>query len=357
MDKITRYIGKTLLASIGLTLLLLVGLEFIFTLVNELRHIGTGDYSSMKALSFVLLSLPDEVAQMFPMAALVGCLLGLGILASRSELIVMRAAGMSILDIIGAVLKLAAVLVVLVWILGEWVAPLADKYAHSQKTVALSQGQALRTAHGIWMREGRDFVHIQSIENNHRLLGVTRYQFDSQMQLVKSSFAKSADYQDSHWMLHDIKETSFHDDSVKHQQFSEQEWQSYIDPQVLQVVGVKDLDELNLIGLWQAIKYRQQNGLDVRPYQLAFWQKIVRPFATLIMMFLAIPFVFGPLRSATLGIKMFFGVLVGFGFYTISQLFGPLTLVYQIPPIIGACLPALLFLGAGIFMLKRQKIS
>lgn len=353
MNKISWYLAKTLSVTILLAIILFVGLEFVFSFVNEMRHVGTGDYTTQDALQYILLSLPAQVAQAFPMSALVGTLLGLGLLASRSELIVMRSVGWSIGNIIFAVMKLALVLVCIIWMLGEWIAPITDNIAHHRKATALSRGQALATANGTWLRDGYDFVHIQAIEDNKHLTGVTRYEFNEDQQLRKASFARIAEYVDDHWVLHDIQDTHFGDANVTTAHIAEQDWISHIKPEIFTIVGVKDLDELSISGLWKTIRYRQANQLDAKPYLLAFWQKMMRPFATLVMMFLAIPFIFGPLRSATMGLRMLVGVMIGFVFFTVNQLFGPLTLVYALPPILGASLPTLLFLGGGLYLLKR----
>ena len=353
MNKITLYLWKSILVAIFLVLTLFIGLEFIFSLVNELRYVCTGTYSTIDAFVFILLSMPQHIAQLFPMATLVGTLMGLGMLASKSELIILRASGMSLGDIIAAVLKLAFILAMLVWLMGEWISPMAEKMAHSNKALSLSHGQALRTNNGTWMRDANNFIHIQSMTTDGHLEGITLYQFDKDMQLVKASFAQNADYDQHHWVLHEIQETIFEEGKTSRQNLDEQVWNSNLSPQVLSQVSIKDLDDLSLMGLWHTIKYRQKNHLEAKPYELAFWQKIVRPLATLVMMFLAIPFVFGPLRSSTMGLRMLVGVLVGFVFYTFNQLFGPLTLVYQIPPIIGAFLPTVMFLLLGLFFLKR----
>ena len=356
MNKLTLYLGKSIIVAILLVLMLLVGLEFIFSLVNELRHVGTGDYNLNMAITFILFSLPSTIAQLFPMAALVGTLLGLSILASRSELIVMRASGWGMGDIIFAVMKLAVVLIFFAWILGEWVAPTTDRFAHHQKALSLSEGKALRTAHGTWMKDGDNFVHIQSIDAKGHLEGITRYEFDNSQVLKKSSFAQYGDYEQNKWVLHQINETIFEKDKISNNHVNKEHWVSHIDPNILNIVGVKNLDELSLVGLWQTIRYRKGNELDARPYQLAFWQKCLRPLATCVMMFLAIPFIFGPLRSATMGFRMLIGVFVGFAFFTIHELFGPLTLVYQMPPILGACLPTLLFFAIGMGLLKKTAV-
>jgi lipopolysaccharide export system permease protein len=267
----------------------------------------------------------------------------------------MRAAGLSLGDIIVAVCKLAIILIIFAWLLGEWVAPSLGRFATEQKAVALSGGQALRTENGTWMRDRDNFIHIQTIDQGRHLEGITRYEFNKNMELQKASVARFGDYEKDHWVLHDIKETLFEKEKISRNHIATQNWISHIDPEVLSLVGVKDLEDLSIVGLWQTIHYRQANGLDPKTYSLAFWQKLTRPFATLVMMFLAIPFIFGPLRSSTMGLRMLVGVLVGFAFYTFNELFGPLTLVYQIPPILGALLPTCFFFGFGLILLKRSQ--
>ena len=353
MNQITRYLAKTILVTTLLAMLLWVGLEFIFSFVSEIRHVGTGNYGAWEAVLFIILSMPTQIANLFPMSALIGALLGLGILASRSELIIMRVSGMSVGDILRAVLKLAFAFALLVCVMGEWVGPYTDRIAHNQKALALSGGKALRTSHGIWLKDDEDFVHIQAIEEPGRLEGVSRYIFDGQQDLKIASYAHHALFDKDHWVLYNVRQTIFYPDHTDSQKMATQQWVSHIDPKILSLVEVKDLNELSLQGLWSTIQYRQANGLDAGHYQLAFWQKLMRPFAVMIMMFLAIPCIFGPLRSATMGLRILAGVMLGFVFYTFDQLFGPLMLVYHLPPILGACLPSLLFLGAGLLLLKR----
>lgn len=353
MRLLSFYVAKTTLVSLSIALVLFVGIELIFGLVNELRFVGKGDYTLGQAFTFLLLSMPQNIYQIFPMAALVGSLMGLGQLATRSELIVMQAAGLSPQVITLQLMKFALVLALLIWAFGEGVAPISEKVAQNLKATALSGGQTLRTPHGTWMRKGKQFIHIQEMHVGGHLEGITRYDFDDHMALIKASHASYADYINDQWVLYDIKETLIYSDHTKENYVTQEYWKDGIDPNVLQVVGVKYLDELSLIGLLKTIQYRKNNGLDTKPYQLALWQKIVQPFAVLVMIFLGAPAVFGPLRNATMGFKLLIGMLIGFGFYIFNELFGPLTLVYQLPPIIGAILPTLIFLGLGLVMLRR----
>ncbi|MDF5657907.1 LptF/LptG family permease, partial [Vibrio parahaemolyticus] len=89
------YIGRTIISTTALVLATFVGLSGIIKYVEQLRKVGRGVYDLTHALYFVLLSVPRDIEMFFPMAALLGALIGLGMLASSSELVVMHAAGFS----------------------------------------------------------------------------------------------------------------------------------------------------------------------------------------------------------------------------------------------------------------------
>jgi lipopolysaccharide export system permease protein len=72
------------------------------------------------------------------------------------------------------------------------------------------------------------------------------------------------------------------------------------------------------------------------------------------MMLLALSFVFGPLRSVTMGARVLSGVIFGFTFYISNEVFGPMSLVYRLHPAIGALGPSLVFLLITIYLLRRK---
>lgn len=353
VKRLPLYLATTILTTIGMVMFLLLGLELIFSLVNEVRDIGTNDYTFLKASAVLALTIPQKIYQMFPMSALIGTLMGLGVLASHSELVVMQAAGISIRRITQTVVAIALVLGIIIWGVGEGVAPYLDKMSNHMKAQALSGGQALRTNHGTWVRDGDDFVHIRKLYVGGHLEGITRYQFDENLNLKKAIYASYGDYIDKRWVLKDIQETIFNDDSVSRETHESQNWDSVLSPNILSVVSEKYLDKLSMVGLKRTIDYRKANGLESKPFELAFWEKVMQPISVAVMMFLAIPFIFGPLRQATMGLRLVSGILVGFSFYTFNEMFGHLALVYQVPPIIGAVLPTFLFFILGLLLMRK----
>lgn len=348
------YIGRTIIATTMLVLATFVGLSGIIKYVEQLRKVGDGTYDLLQALLFVVLSIPRDIEMFFPMAALLGALIGLGALAASSELVVMQAAGFSKIDIGLSVLKTAVPLMIMVTLLGEWGAPQAQKAARDLRAFATSGGQILSVRTGVWARDVNDFIFIAKIDDN-RLHGLNMWRFDDNKHLTNVVFAKQADYLgDNLWMMKGVEVTDMKDDVViTKQSLPEYRWQTSLAPDKLAVVTVKP-EELALSGLYDYVHYLKESEQDATRYELAFWRKITQPFSIAVMMLMALSFIFGPLRSVTMGARILSGVIAGFTFYISSEFFGPLSLVYGIPPVFGAVAPSLVFLSIAIVLLRRK---
>jgi lipopolysaccharide export system permease protein len=295
--------------------------------------------------------LPLDVYSLFPIAGLLGSLLGLGALASHSELTIMRAAGMSLWQIIKIVLKTAIWMLVFMLFIGECIAPHAARQATLSKAAAELRGEVANTIEGVWVRDENSFFHIQQVMPGKFLNGVSQYVFDKH-RLVKASFAKSATYQDDQWLLHDIEQTEFQQNRPSTRHLEQEVLTAHIKPTLAHLTE-DNPNTLSLFELWQFIAISQENGMNAQFFSLTFWQRILQPISMLIMIFLAIPFVFGPLRSSPMGVKIVVGVMVGFSFYVLDEFFGPFSLVYQIPPLIGAVLPPLVFCLIAYLLMRR----
>ncbi len=321
MNIIDRYIGKQIMLTIGLVAFALLGIDVFFYLVNELRFVGKGDYTFAAALLFILLTIPRKLYIIFPWAALLGSLLALGNFAKNSELVAMRAAAISVPRITWSALKAGLLLTTIMFICGEIISPTTEVLAQRKRTLALSRGQAIQTQHGIWVRHNNEFVHAGIVNQPGELLDVTRYNFDEKLQLQVVEHAQSAIKQKNIWHLEDIQGTRFNEHGTEIIAADQMQISELLDTEILQASSVKHLERLTLINLWRVIKSRIAQELNAIEYQRAFWLKIVQPFAALVMIFLSVPFAFGPLRSASLGLKILVGVLVGFSFHTLNSIF------------------------------------
>lgn len=351
MVKLDRYIGTSVFFAILAVLGIIVGLALLFAYIDELGDISAS-YGLLDAGIWVLLTIPRRTYEMLPMAALIGCLIGLGNLASSSELTIMRAAGVSIRRIVWAVMKPMLVIMLAGVLIGEYLAPWSENLAQANRAMAQGGGEAQSSKRGLWHRQGDEFIHINAVQPNGVLLGVTRYQFDAERNLLSASFARRALYQSDHWQLEDVVTTQLQEKSTAVVNSQTQRWDVELNPQLLGTV-VLEPEALSVTGLWHYIHYLADQGLANGRYWLAFWTKILQPLVTAALVLMAISFIFGPLRSVTLGQRVFTGVLVGFVFKIGQDLLGPSSLVFGFPPLLAVLIPAAICALAGLVMLRR----
>jgi lipopolysaccharide export system permease protein len=351
MVKLDRYIASNVFFAILAVLGIIVGLSLLFAYIDELGDISA-TYGLLDAAIWVMFTVPRRIYEMLPMAALIGCLIGLGNLASNSELTIMRAAGVSIGRIVWAVMKPMLVLMLLGILIGEYAAPWSENQAQSNRAMAQGGGEAQSSKHGLWHRQGNEYVHINAVQPNGVLFGVTRYQFDSQRNLLSASFARRALYQGDHWQLEDVATTLMQDTSTQVVNTPSERWSVELSPQLLGTV-VLDPEALSVTGLWSYTHYLADQGLSNGRYWLAFWNKVLQPLLTAALVLMAISFIFGPLRSVTLGQRVFTGVLVGFVFKIAQDLLGPSSLVFGFPPLLAVLIPSAICGVAGLILLRR----
>nr|WP_113869677.1 LPS export ABC transporter permease LptG [Brenneria salicis]NMN93048.1 lipopolysaccharide export system permease protein [Brenneria salicis ATCC 15712 = DSM 30166]RBP57278.1 lipopolysaccharide export system permease protein [Brenneria salicis ATCC 15712 = DSM 30166]RLM28407.1 lipopolysaccharide ABC transporter permease LptG [Brenneria salicis ATCC 15712 = DSM 30166] len=349
-----RYIGKTIFNTIMMTLFMLVSLSGIIKFVDQLRKVGQGDYSALGAGLYTLLSVPKDIEIFFPMAALLGALLGLGTLATRSELVVMQASGFTRLQIAAAVMKTAIPLVLLTMAIGEWISPQGEQMARNYRSQMISGGSMISTQGGLWAKDGNNFIYIERVTDDNELSGVNIYHFDDQNKLLSVRYAASATFDNGVWKLSQIDESDLSDGKqIGGSQTLSGEWKTNLTPDKLGVVALEP-DSLSIRGLYEYANYLKQSGQEASRYQLNMWSKIFAPISVAVMMLMAVSFIFGPLRSVPAGTRIVIGISFGFLFYLLNEIFRPLSLVYGIPPILGAILPSAVFLVISVALLLKR---
>ena len=333
-------------------LFVVVSLDAISDLVNQLGDFK-GDYNLTEAVIYVLLLIPSNIYDYIPLSALVGCLIGLGMLASSSELVVMRAAGVSIGQVVWAVFRPIFLFIFVGAILGEFVTPYLDQYADSRRALAQGHKRALQSEKGVWNREGDEYMHFNAVLPNGKLYGVTRYIFEGD-KLISSSFSDSAIFQQDYWFEQDVRVTEFTDDGIVKKELPNRKWYTELSPELLNVL-VLGQDELPIHRLYSYSAYLDKQGLDSSDYRLTFWQKSLQPLATLSLVMIAISFILGPLRQVTMGFRVFIGVIVGLLFQTSQKLLGPASLIFGFSPMFAVLIPILMCFFIGWFLVRRSQ--
>lgn len=351
MKRLSRYVSGTVFKAILLVLFIIVSVDVMAAIIDGVDDLR-GDYTFVELLTYVFTTLPGRIYENIPFSALIGCLIGLGVLAGNSELVVMRTAGTSLLRIVGFVLKPVLLMIVVGVIIGEYLVPYTDQLAEGRKMLLRGDQDRYAGASGLWSREANDFIHVGVVLPNGRLYGVTRYRFDENGGIDQVSYAAEARFEGDHWLEEDAMTTFFRDGGTEVESYDRRRWHSNLSPDLLQLVAMPP-DSLRMTSLYSYAVYLEQQEQDSGEHWLAFWHKALQPLTTISLVLIAVSFIFGPLRESTMGFRIFSGVLVGIVFNTSQQLLGPASLVYGFAPFWAVLLPILACVGVGLLLLRR----
>lgn len=352
MKILDRYIAATVAINFGLALAGLLAVFSVINLTQELKDVGTEQYGLSQALWFVLMTLPVEAYSLFPAAALLGTVNGLGALASRNELVAISAAGVSRGRLTRSVMQAAVWLMMLTVVVGEFVAAPLAQQARARRSVAVSGGTILSTANGVWARDGSRFVNIRTALLDGALRDLYLYDLDESRRLRRFTYAHSAAYADRRWELEELVENEITDRGVATKRERTRTWDTSIDPNQLRILFLLP-DDLSLADLRKSIESLSQRGESPRRHQLAFWRRVTMPLVTGIMVCLAMPFVLTALRGVSIGQRIVAGALAGIGFQMFSHTFGQFGLVYGLEPFVTAVFPGALALAAYVLWSQR----
>lgn len=352
MNLLDRHVGAYVIRGTLLALLVLVGLFTLTEFVEDLESVGKGAYTMSRAIEYMLLKLPGRIFQLFPESALIGSLAGLGILATNSELIVVRASGVSVGRICLSVMKAGGILMLVALLIGELIAPPCEKYAQKKRSLALSNHLSLKT--GGWLRDGTTFINIREVLANDRMANIYIYEFDKKNRLRFTTHAREARYVEDQWLLEGIEQSEVNHSAVVRNKISKAAWKSVFEPELVDVITEKP-DSLSALGLFRYFRFLEANGLSTSRYRLALWEKLIHPLAVGVMIFLAIPLVLGKLRVAGLGQRILVGIIVGIAFYVTQQTAVQMGIVYGLTPFLSAVVPTASFFAVGLWLIRRLR--
>jgi len=346
-----RYLGRAVIGGTLLTMVVLLPLIAFFLLADEVNKLGEG-LGLADAMILASLGLPRYAYHLFPIATLIGALLGLGALASHSELVAMRATGMSIARILAAALRAGLVLALLALALGELVAPGAEQEVLRWRNSLGTEQVTLRTPQGLWARDGKSYISIREILPGARLTDISIYAIDQQLRLVMATHAASASYVDGQWVLEGISRSRISDEGVQMEPLASTNWSSLLNPALLRLV-ILEPQALPVWDLAHYVSHMTANGQDPGKYETEMWSKLVHPFLILTMVFLSIPILLGSARSLGLGVRLFLGVMMGMAYFLLSRTFFYFAILFGLWAWLAAVLPLVLFTLGGLWVLWR----
>jgi len=357
MNLLTRYLAKEIYLSVLMVFAALLMLFELLDLINQMNEMGDGSgYHMGYVLLFVLLTAPNHIYELFPVAVLIGTIFALVQMAANSELTVYRASGVSLEQMIHALLRIGLPFMIACFVVGEFVAPPSQHLAKQIKLKAKNANVSLSEFRsGVWVKDEGSFVNVKAVLHDTTLLGVSIYQFDEEYHLRSITAAERASYQNGQsWELTGVKQTKFSEKGATANQLGAMEWRSTLNPNIFTVLLIEP-EQMSAWSLYQYIRHLDDNKQKTSRYEIAMWNKLAYPFAVLVMMLLALPFSSYNKREGGVSGKIFLGVVLGLGFHFASRLFANLGTLKDWWPVFSATAMIWVFLGLALAMLWRTE--
>ncbi len=355
MSLLFRYLSRQILGSFALALGSLLLLFGIFDLIGELDAVRSDGYTTTLAMMYVMLGLPGRLHELLPIATLVGAIFALTRLAMNSEFTVMRASGLSMPRLAGYMALLGLLLGLATLLVGEYLAPPAERLAQQIKIRGTKGIVAQEFRSGLWAKDGPTFVNIRQMLPDATLLDIRMYEFDETFHLRRIRYAEKASWvENAFWQLQQVTDTQITPSGTRVAQRPKLEWRSAITPDLLSALMVNP-DRMALTTLYSYVSYLKENRQKATRYEIALWNKLAFPLAAPVMLLLALPFAYQQPRGKGLSGRVMLGILIGLGFHLLNRMFGNIGLLNDWPPLLSALLPLTLFSLATLVALWRTE--
>lgn len=354
MKILDRYIATSVITSYWLTLSLFLAIFSFFVFVEELDQVGTRQYTLQKAIAHVLFTMPSRIIDLAPITALLGSIIGLGALANHRELIAMQAVGITTLRIAWSVLRVGILFMLTIIVFEEFINPPLAHYAHNQRALALSDSQTLVSEHGFWFHDTSRFIKVGGLRFGKLPEDIDVYQFDEKGELLTFTHARRADILNpNQWILRDVDQKIIGERGVTAKHFTQLTWDSFLTTHQVGILSTPP-EMFSPSQLYSYLRYLHDTGRNSNRFELVFWQRVAMPFTAGAMVLLAIPFVFGPLRSATVGKRILIGAGIAIAFYFLNQILSHIGLLFELNPIVTTFVPLVMIIVLALWLWRQH---
>jgi lipopolysaccharide export system permease protein len=319
VNTLDRYLYRTVLLYTLMAMAVLLALGALVLFITQQGDIGIGSYTAGDAFLFTFLNLPQTAFELLPIGAMIGALMGLGNLAAGSELVVTRASGVSVWRIAWPVGLAGLTLALIMFGIGEYAAPSMAQFAKREKTTSKLADVSFAGTSSAWVKDGNRILRVQTGEVDRAFGGVSVFELDGPTRLRSIQRAARIEVADpGRWTLHNVATSRFEKDKIEGDTVNELTLRSTVNPDFLGLAAT-DPQMLTLHGLASYIEHLRRNSLETASYEIGYWSRIARLFAVIVVTLLALPFVFGPLRTTGAGTRTVVGVMLGVVFFLITR--------------------------------------
>ncbi|MPV86600.1 LPS export ABC transporter permease LptG [Ostreibacterium oceani] len=351
--RLDRHIVITVCGSIFVVLLALLMIDLLATLIGEADNLGKNTYNFVTLMQYVFGLIPLKLIEFFPIALLIGALLGLGKMAAANELIVMQSSGVSRLRIGILGFSLAVILGALILLISEFLGVYLNDKVENIRANALGRVTNSLVNQRVWAQDNRSILRINGVNAQGEFVGIKIYTFDEAMQFDQVLAAERGRFNPGNWQLFNTTEKTFANNTMRVTHHETYDWQNRLDYDILTLL-LSDPEALSLRDLSRYIQYQKANAIQPTNYLLIFWQRLLIPLTTGVMFLLALPFVFGSQRNSGQGRKLFIGILLGLAYFIAYSSIANIVLLTGLPVILGAISPILLFFLVSLVLLKLR---
>jgi lipopolysaccharide export system permease protein len=345
LKRADKMIALRVLGALSMVWVILIGLDAFSAFANQVSQLGKGNYDLTAAVTYIAWTIPRRCYELFGPAAVLAGVMGLGALAPTSELTALRSAGWSKRRLAGSALVLVALLTLPMMWWGDTIGPAAERRAQGLVVSAKSQDMVVTNNTGNWARDGQDLLNAKQgrvLDRGIELIDVRLYQFDDKGRLLSITRGDMATHDNQAWNFEDVTKYEFTEKAVVTTQSEKWAWKSDLDPELMSLSIVHPRYQ-RIADLRGHISYLTRNDLDATVFQSAFWARVFFPLSVLAPLMLALPLVFGTLRSGGFGKRLFLGVVVAIAYFAVLQPTAvniarvggySLVLAYTIPPLL-----------------------
>lgn len=349
MTRIERYISRFVLTGFGLVALVLLTLVGLFDLAEQLEDVGEGAYRFNDALWHSALMAPRRFVELAPFIALLGTLIGLGLLTVHHELTAMVAVGKPPYRLVVATLMATTGLVAVQALSAGWLAPVAEQTAITKKR-RLIQNDA-STGAGYWSRRGHQFLRVGGLRHGRIPVDIEIFELTSKTRLGRYIHAREADIQGpNRWLLEDAVVKRFDTTGRTQEHRATVTWTPFLDLRELTALQMP-AESLSPFQLRAYISELRQSGRDTRRYVLMLWRQAGHLIMTFALGLLAVPFATRGSPRSSLAPRLVAGALTGVGIFIAEQVLVRIGSGFELAPQVVAMTPPFLLAAAAAGLL------